>query len=235
MHFGANGDPEIQIGGYTSLVGTTHTTFELRGTGLGATPFTLGVVGAGDVTVTGGTIGGVFTGLNVDLPDLVTRIDAAAIALRDQVNAVATAGFDRAGNPGTAVFTGATAGTLVVNVALGVDQVAASATALGAPGDGNNALVMAQLQQDLSATSAMSQIRAYALHLGSRVDETKRNAAISEAVLEGTTGTRQASIGVNIDEEMVDLVRFQRAFQASAKAVSIADEVLDTLINRMLR
>ena len=42
----------------------------------------------------------------------------------------------------------------------------------------------------------------------------------------------RASSGVSLDEEMSNLVRFQRAYQASARAMSTMDEMLDVLINR---
>jgi flagellar hook-associated protein 1 FlgK len=35
-----------------------------------------------------------------------------------------------------------------------------------------------------------------------------------------------------MDEEMTNLVRFQRGYQASARAMSTMDQMLDTLINR---
>jgi flagellar hook-associated protein 1 FlgK len=38
--------------------------------------------------------------------------------------------------------------------------------------------------------------------------------------------------GVSLDEEMTNLVRFQRGYQASARAMSTFDEMLDGLINR---
>ena len=42
----------------------------------------------------------------------------------------------------------------------------------------------------------------------------------------------RASSGVSLDEEMTNLVRFQRAYQASARAMTTMDEMLDVLINR---
>ena len=42
----------------------------------------------------------------------------------------------------------------------------------------------------------------------------------------------RASSGVSLDEEMANLVRFQRAYQASSRAMSTMDEMLDVLINR---
>ena len=43
---------------------------------------------------------------------------------------------------------------------------------------------------------------------------------------------QRASIsGVSIDEEMTDLVKYQKAFQASARIVSTIDELLTEIIN----
>jgi flagellar hook-associated protein 1 FlgK len=38
--------------------------------------------------------------------------------------------------------------------------------------------------------------------------------------------------GVNLDEEMTNMLQFQRSYQAAARVVSTVDEILDTLINR---
>jgi flagellar hook-associated protein 1 len=43
---------------------------------------------------------------------------------------------------------------------------------------------------------------------------------------------RQSTSGVSMDEEMTNLVRFQRGYQASARAMTTMDDLLDTLINR---
>ena len=44
---------------------------------------------------------------------------------------------------------------------------------------------------------------------------------------------RQGTSGVNLDEEMVDLMGHQRAYQAAAHLVTVVDDMLDTLINKM--
>jgi flagellar hook-associated protein 1 FlgK len=41
--------------------------------------------------------------------------------------------------------------------------------------------------------------------------------------------------GVSLDEEMTNMLAYQRAYQAATKVVSTIDEMLDTLINRMGR
>ncbi len=46
-------------------------------------------------------------------------------------------------------------------------------------------------------------------------------------------GQRDSISGVSLDEEMADLVKFQRAYQASARVFSVVDDLLDTLVNRL--
>jgi flagellar hook-associated protein 1 FlgK len=41
--------------------------------------------------------------------------------------------------------------------------------------------------------------------------------------------------GVSLDEEAAELMKFQRAYQASARVISIIDSMLDTVVNGMGR
>ena len=44
---------------------------------------------------------------------------------------------------------------------------------------------------------------------------------------------RQATMGVNIDEEMLDIVKFQQSFNAMSRYITTIDEMLDKIINGM--
>ena len=44
---------------------------------------------------------------------------------------------------------------------------------------------------------------------------------------------RESISGVNIDEELVDLIRFQRGFEATSRVMSTINEILEVLISRM--
>ena len=53
-----------------------------------------------------------------------------------------------------------------------------------------------------------------------------------ELVEDLITGQRDSVSGVSMDEEMADLIKFQRAYQASSRVLTVIDSMLDTLINR---
>ena len=69
-----------------------------------------------------------------------------------------------------------------------------------------------------------------------RLDASVHEVLIGEANAEALTAAvqdrRDSTSGVSLDEEMTNLIRFQRAYQASARAMSTLDEAIDVLINR---
>ena len=68
--------------------------------------------------------------------------------------------------------------------------------------------------------------------VGSEVAQANRQEANAQALTDAVNDRRQSVAGVSLDEEMTGLIRFQRAYQASSRAMSTMDEMLDVLINR---
>lgn len=233
LRYDDNGLPTLSIGGYQAVTGSHSYHVEVRGDGTSGNLLRLGAVNGGDIKVTGGQIGGAFTGINTDLAAMRVQLDSAAMALKTQVNAQQALGFDATSAAGVDMFAGTGAGDIAIAAGFTSSQVAAGSTP--AYGDGNNALAMAKLRQDNSPTSAMTVARSYVVNLGAAVDGAVRTAQLAQSAIDGTTLSRQETQGVNIDEELVELIRYQRAYQAVAKAISVADEVLGTLVNGIIR
>ena len=59
-----------------------------------------------------------------------------------------------------------------------------------------------------------------------------RAQATAQSLVDAVDDRRQSVAGVSLDEEMTNLIRFQRGYQASARTMTTMDEMLDTLINR---
>ena len=53
------------------------------------------------------------------------------------------------------------------------------------------------------------------------------------AIVKELHDMRDSVSGVNIDEELSDMIKFQHGYNASAKFISVVNEMLDTVINRM--
>lgn len=53
------------------------------------------------------------------------------------------------------------------------------------------------------------------------------------AALQATENRRQSMTGISLDEEMVNLVKYQHSYNAAARMISTVDQMLDTIINRM--
>ena len=175
----------------------------------------------------GGQVGAVTELLNVTLPDYLSRLDSVAMAFADEVNAQHTAGYDKAGNPGQPLFAyagGSAAATLSVSLTAPADLAAS-----GKPGgvlDGSNADKLSD------ATSAENAYQALVGAFGSKVASVHRLAANQQVLTAQVDSSREQLAGVNLDEEMVNMLAAQRAYEAAARVISTVDSVLDTLINR---
>ena len=54
-----------------------------------------------------------------------------------------------------------------------------------------------------------------------------------EASLEQLNRMRETVSGVSLDEEMAQLIQYQRAFEASARLIRVADEMLQTILEML--
>ena len=135
-------------------------------------------------------------------------------------------------------FTGDKAYTLDVNVWVleNPDQVAAGqidATGAHAVGDNRNALALAELEDAPVGPDGLTFGDAYQrliMTLGLEAQDAGNQETFYQGLVEQLTNMRDAVSGVSLDEELTNLVKFQRAYQAAARLVSVADELYQTLL-----
>ncbi len=142
-------------------------------------------------------------------------LNEVAATLASSVNAIHTA---------TPFFKGTTAAT--IEVAVTSAQVETSAEA--APGANN----VAQEIAGLRGGAADQRYATLVAQIGSGVRNARTTQETAQAVLTAVSNQRQAVSGVSLDEEMTNLITFQRGYQASAQALNVMNEVLNTLINQ---
>ncbi|NMA85627.1 MAG: flagellar hook-associated protein FlgK [Epulopiscium sp.] len=71
--------------------------------------------------------------------------------------------------------------------------------------------------------------------LGVQAQEAKRIVKNQQSLLDSFTESRLSISGVSLDEEMANLIQFQHAYQANAKIISTVDQLLDVIINGLVR
>src|SRR5581483_2648484 len=98
----------------------------------------------------------------------------------------------------------------------------------GAAGDNDIATKIAALR----GGTTDSLYSTFVTRIGSMVQTANRQQATAQALVNSVDSSRMSTSGVSMDEEMTNMVRFQRAYQASARAMTTMDQMLDTLINR---
>lgn len=178
-----------------------------------------GKLGA-DVSMAAGTI-----------PGYLADLDAVAVAFRDLVNTTHAGGFDLNGVAGGAFYAGTSAADL--GLAAGLHARSLAASAAGQTGDGNHALAMGSLRDYLGASGQTigGDLRTLAGRIGTAAVRAESQSAVDEATLASLEDRRLSEQGVSIDEEMTDMLRFQRAYEASARVITVMDQMLDRLIN----
>ena len=104
-----------------------------------------------------------------------------------------------------------------------------------ATADGSNVLQMAALQTaNTLANSTTSYQGAYAQlisQVGTQTRELDVTSKAQASLLDQMTRSQQAVSGVNLDEEATNLLRYQQAYQAAAKAMQIANTLFDTILS----
>lgn len=130
-------------------------------------------------------------------------------------------------------------GTDASNIAVSTDvsnDASLIAASTGEVGNNTNALRLAALQDNTSAINNTT-FADYLHQIASSLGEEASNAYKSEEsydVIETSLQNRRDEIsGVSVDEELVNLVRYQQAYQASSKYISIVNGLIDRLLSTL--
>lgn len=232
---GELGTVDVFVGG-TAVVRGVHTTplavdpasagrlSDLRAGG------SVGVVGtAGSaLDVPGGRIGAVLMGLRSTWPSVMGSLDGFAAELATKVNDVHRSGQGLDGSTGRDLFSGTTAAGL--RVALTDPAHVAAAQAGAGAKDGRLADALSTIGQGTGSPDAGW--RAFVSDVGVQAQAATRRAQAQAVIVGDVMAAREAVSGVDIDEELTNMVMFQRAYEGSARMLTAVDQALDTLINR---
>jgi flagellar hook-associated protein 1 FlgK len=132
-------------------------------------------------------------------------------------------------------FTGQDSRNIDVNALLRENPELFAASRAGQAGDTSNAIALSQFaDRSLAALGGSSLDEAFADligQLGTHSETARIGADVLEATRSALESENLAITGVSLDEEAVRLITFQRGLQASARFVSVVNELLDEIIN----
>jgi flagellar hook-associated protein 1 FlgK len=142
-----------------------------------------------------------------------------------------TTGVGTDGIGGRQFFTGTDSASLALSSDVSGNPAAvAAATASGGALDGSRALDLADLAS--AQAGADASYRQLIVRVGVDTQTAQRRADIQQKTTDSLDSARNAQSGVNLDEEMTNMVEFQHAYEAAARFLTVIDQMLDTLINR---
>lgn len=235
------------------------------------------------ITVESGEIGGLMYARDTVIEDQLAALNDEAVSLVSRVNAIHRSGYnlvdpiyDNSTIPPTVTNLNAITGlnffafsdatpaqpipgipalSIVLDPAITSYQQVAAATVIDSPGDGNNALDIANsintttfptrtppitaltAIEDPVATQGQTSIRHFntsrvtSLALEQRHAET--GVSDTSSIMSAIDDQREAVAGVNLDEEAANMVKYQRAYQAAARLMNTFDQMLELVVTNL--
>lgn len=199
--------------------------------------------GAGNINITGDISGGRLKGLlsvrDTDITGYQSRLNTFTANLAGEINSQHALGYGLDGSTGLPFFS-VTAGNEAATISVSVtdtNKIAAAAAnplTTSGPADNGNVLLLAAVQDKSIAALGNSTLDSYynamVTDIGTRSQTVSKGFEYQKFSKEQIETRIQSVSGVSMDEEAANLIKFQRAYQASAKIITTADELLQTIL-----
>ncbi len=230
-----NGSVDVAVGSQTLVSGfnvaDTLATYS-SSSGQKLVQTTTGAVSLAQV---GGAMQGTMDVRDGELATMLNGIQNLASNLITQVNTIHGTGFNASGGTGNLFFTGNNAGSITVNSALANNpallQISVSATqggdtSLAAQIAGLATTTQAVLNNQTFGDSYLATVSGFGLALNNADTEATNQTAVNQLL-----STQRGSVsGVNVDEEMTNMMTYQRAYEACAQVVSTINSLMATTL-----
>lgn len=201
-----------------------------------------------------GEIGGLLYIRDTAMPDYLAKLDETAYNLAYQINTQHAAGWNLNNATNIQFFTPATAtpppslptdykGYSASNggIALAIsttNEIAAADVnpAIGGTTNNKNAILMGQLaaQQVTFAGGVQTTVKSFyssiVSSIGVDVQSATNLTTQNESFLKQLTNLRESVSGVSLDEELTNLIKYQKAFEGASKVISTATQMMDTVL-----
>lgn len=227
VHTDEKGSVSISIGGIFAVDEYSATKFKVNSSN--GKLFLTTDDGSSKVTLTGGEISASLDLYNNQLTGYQDSVNKLAQTMMDSVNKQHNGKFGLNGIPEGDFFTGYSDGVLSFNH--DTNALAASAVA-GNDGDSQNAIAIAKLADSklIDGKSISEYYNSFISGIGTEKKLNEQSYESNQLVLDQLNNQKSSYSGVSVDEEMTNVIKFQKSYDASAKLIKVADEMLQTLI-----
>jgi len=183
-----------------------------------------------------GYLKGLIDARDTSIVDLQTKINTLATQLITEVNTLHRSGYDLNGNTGQDLFTGTGAADVGVNTNIVSDprQLQGSSSASESS---NNDVIRSIAALSTTALAGLNGMT-FSEHYGNTISRFGQEISLTTAQLDDQKAVqkmlekqRESIMGVSVDEEVANLVVYQRAFQASAKLLTTMDNLMKDVLN----
>jgi flagellar hook-associated protein 1 FlgK len=186
-------------------------------------------------TVTKGKLAGFLEIRDEKIADYMDDLDILAESIINEVNTQHQLGYDMGHNLGGVFFEPATAAKdmrVSTDIIEDVNKIAASETVND---DGGNAELIGAIKDKLVMNGGTSTFNSYYASfvgkVGQDLADEERGLDHHTDIMNQLINKREGISGVSIDEEMINLVRYQLGYDSAAKLCNVAGELIDTLLN----
>ena len=166
----------------------------------------------------------------------IDDLNTLAETIVTSVNAQHSLGTLPNGNPaGNFFVAGGDASSIAVQGTLQANPALVATSYTGRPGDNTLAQNIADVKSQL-LIGGQSINDAYASLVGQIGSDSRRAMSqvdVGNLSLEQLQTQRESVSGVSLDEEMINMIRFQQAYNAAARMVTTMDEMIDIVVNRL--
>ena len=117
-----------------------------------------------------------------------------------------------------------------------LNKFAAATRVEDLPGDGTNILKMIATRHDVKLYewgAPEDFIKSLVSNLGVDAGESNRVSKNQALLVNEYSTARDSIMGVSLDEEMANMIKYQTAYNANARMVNVFDEMLDLVVNRL--
>jgi flagellar hook-associated protein 1 len=173
------------------------------------------------------------------IPEVIDRLDQMASALITETNAIHSAGYGLDGvSTGYDFFSGSGIEDIGIEDQIADDTVLiAAASNPGQPGDNSNVLQISGIRDSLVLGGGVSTVDDYynslIVKIGIEAQQCLREQENTHLLINKINMRRESISGVSLDEELVNMVKYQHSYNAAARVIKVMDELFETVINEL--